>query len=224
MSFCMKEQASELNVTRQKLPSLEIFMGRLLFKTRSQLCCRLVGIWNLLIHRNEAEKGKQGHHIQCFLVEIVGHKGDLNRCHRSPKSRALNHSANFHHWSQTTALFWIGVLSSQGGTLYLLNTWLPFGVVPPCCAVITVTVTFFVFPHWRKKTESLFFCPYLLIIFPSAPTWWLRVRGVNSVHFNYDLFFWDKGGGALWGWDAGGARFQLACLLVWLFARTYGFG
>lgn len=119
------------------------------------------------------------------------------------KSRALNHSANFHHWSQTTALFWIGVLSSQGGTLYLLNTWLPFGVVPPCCGVITVTVTFFVLPHWRKKTESLFFWPYLLIIFPSAPTWWLRVRGVNSVHFNYDLILWDKGRG-LCGGDAGG--------------------
>lgn len=76
-------------------------------------------------------------------------------------SRALNHSANFHHWSQTTALFWTRVLGSQGGTLYVLNTRLPFGVVPPCRGVITVTVTFFVLSHRRKKMESLFFPPAL---------------------------------------------------------------
>ena len=105
------------------------------------------------------------------------------------QSKALNHSANFHHQSQTTALFKARVLGSQGGTLYLLQTWLAFGVVPPCRGVITVTVTFFVLSHRRKKMESLFHLSH--------------VRAINCVHFNYDLISEDSSEGAVRGFVSG---------------------
>lgn len=61
-----------------------------------------------------------------------------------------------------------------------------FGVVPPRRGVITVTVTFFVLSHRRKKMQSLFFPPSSSF-FPLSPSLHPRVHGVNCVHFNYDL-------------------------------------
>lgn len=115
-------------------------------------------------------------------------------------------------------MFRTGVLGSQGGTLYLLNTWLPFGVVPPRRGVITVTVTFFVLSHRRKKMESLFFPPSSSFFLPSPPRL-PRVHGINCVHFNYDLISEERWGTPRGGWSTGMPL--CVCGFGWIVSRGH---
>lgn len=70
----------------------------------------------------------------------------------------------FRRWSQTTALFRIGVLGSQGGTLYLLNTWLPFRSCPSSSRGNYCNCHFFCSFSSKEENAKSFLCPQLFIL------------------------------------------------------------
>lgn len=112
---------------------------------------------------------------------------------------------------------------SQGPTLYLLNTWLPLGVVPPCHGGNYCNCHCFLFflIEGRKKKERKFSLPpppppSSSFFFHRPLLWPPRVHGTNCVHFNYDLIF--KGaaveGGSAGGGGRGAIHLHAFCLSV----------